>query len=132
MVPAPALVGLALVKAFATPSRMVVPLSEAGIPVPGPQDDQDQDMGGHTATPSKTSAANLSSGDTTVVDHITMEPMEVESPLSLLLSKPELAQEGVVTPSAALHQSYGAEVVRDAIVATTQHSNTVGMFTTHI
>ncbi|KAF8833935.1 hypothetical protein BDN67DRAFT_1017036 [Paxillus ammoniavirescens] len=102
MAPAPALVGPALVKAFATSSRTVVPpvYHEASnhsaghslLPIPGPQD-QDQDMGGPTAS-SETGAANSSSSDTTVVDHIVAEPMEVESPLSLLSSEPELSQEG--------------------------------------
>ncbi|KAF8835364.1 hypothetical protein BDN67DRAFT_984666 [Paxillus ammoniavirescens] len=84
MAPAPALVGPALIEAFAAPSRTVVP--------PSPQD-QDQDMGGPTA-PSETGATHLSSSDTTVVGHVAAEPMEVESPLSLLSSEPELAQEG--------------------------------------
>ncbi|KAF8834291.1 hypothetical protein BDN67DRAFT_985434 [Paxillus ammoniavirescens] len=100
MAPAPALVGPALIKTFTTPSGTVVPPSEASnpstghslLPVPGPQD-QDQDMGGPTA-PSETGATHLSSSDTTVVGHVTTEPMEVESLLSLLSSEPELAQEG--------------------------------------
>ncbi|KAF8835107.1 hypothetical protein BDN67DRAFT_984846 [Paxillus ammoniavirescens] len=100
MAPAPALVGPALIEAFTAPSGTVIPPSEASnpstghslLPVPGSQD-QDQDMGGPTA-PSETGATHLSSSDTAVVGHVTAEPMEVESPLSLLSSEPELAQEG--------------------------------------
>ncbi|KIJ09469.1 hypothetical protein PAXINDRAFT_157883 [Paxillus involutus ATCC 200175] len=93
LAPAPALVGLALVEAFATPSGTVVSPGEASNPpVPGPQD-QDQDMGGPPA-PSETGTALPSSSDTMVVGHVATELMEVESPLTLISSEPELAQEG--------------------------------------